>query len=171
MLLFQLKHLSGKGSACSSHQPLPEEGSKSFNNTALLSTLPQRFSYAQDRAEGLCSQKSDQIQHRSCHCKQLQEKQRGSCPTTVSGQPSKQRLLNPLLKTSLEGRDFLVRRKHKHPSISRHWLAKMVTRQRKESMLVKEKKRVRNRSKQEGLFLLSLLASCLSLYIRAQPTY
>lgn len=34
-----------------------------------------------------------------------------------------------------------------------------------------EKKRVRNRNKQEGLFLLSLLASCLSLYIRAQPTY
>lgn len=77
----------------------------------------------------------------------------------------------PTPENHLEGTDFIVRRKHKHPSISRHWLAKMATRQRKESMLVKEKKRVRNRSKQEGLFLLSLLASCLSLYIRAQPTY
>lgn len=55
--------------------------------------------------------------------------------------------------------------------LSRHQLTEKVTKRKKESLLVKGEKKVRSRSEQGSLFLFSLLASCLSLYIRAQPTY
>jgi len=139
--------VSWEGSACPSNQPSQKGVARAPRALPSSPLCCTRSARAQDRLKD-CAQ-SSQTQLCACCHRQLQDKQKGSCPATVLGQPSKQGLLNPLLETTLELEIFIVRRKHKHPSTRRYWLAKMVARQRKESMLVKGGKKKKESQKQE----------------------